>query len=155
VKKVDPKTIKVHVVGGHSGVTIMPLLSQTGLKFTKEEVDALTHRIQFGGDEVVKAKDGTGSATLSMAQAGARFADSLLKALTGQKGIIEPAYVKSPVAAKDGIEYFSTNVELGTEGVEKILPLGEMNEFEKGLYAAAIPELKKNIQKGVEFVNKK
>ncbi len=32
---------------------------------------ALTHRIQFGGDEVVKAKDGLGSATLSMAFAGA------------------------------------------------------------------------------------
>jgi malate dehydrogenase len=26
------------------------------------------NRIQFGGDEVVKAKDGAGSATLSMAQ---------------------------------------------------------------------------------------
>lgn len=33
---------------------------QTGLKFTREETDKLTHRIQFGGDEVVKAKDGTG-----------------------------------------------------------------------------------------------
>ncbi len=39
----------------------MPLLSQTGLKFTDAERDALTHRIQFGGDEVVKAKDGTGT----------------------------------------------------------------------------------------------
>jgi len=28
--------------------------------------------IQFGGDEVVKAKDGAGSATLSMAHAGYR-----------------------------------------------------------------------------------
>ena len=51
----------VHVVGGHSGVTILPLLSQTGLTFTKEETEALTKRIQFGGDEVVKAKDGTGT----------------------------------------------------------------------------------------------
>lgn len=29
--------------------------------------------IQFGGDEVVKAKDGAGSATLSMAFAGFRY----------------------------------------------------------------------------------
>jgi len=35
--------------------------------------------IQFGGDEVVKAKDGTGSATLSMAFAGFRFAESVIK----------------------------------------------------------------------------
>jgi malate dehydrogenase len=114
----------------------------------------LTHRIQFGGDEVVKAKDGTGSATLSMAQAGARFADSLLKALNGKKGIVEPTFVLSPVASKDGVEYFATNVELGTEGVAKIHPIGPMNAFESKLYEAAIPELKKNIQKGIEFVQK-
>lgn len=76
-------------------------------------MDQLTHRIQFGGDEVVKAKDGTGSATLSMAQAGERFTNSLLKALNGQKGVIEPSYVLSPIAQKEGVEYFSTNVELG------------------------------------------
>lgn len=38
-------------------------------------VDKLTVHIgiQFGGDEVVKAKDGAGSATLSMAFAGFRL----------------------------------------------------------------------------------
>lgn len=35
-------------------------------KFTEEDVKTLSHRIQFGGDEVVQAKDGAGSATLSM-----------------------------------------------------------------------------------------
>jgi len=149
-----PADVNVHVVGGHSGVTILPLLSQTGLKFSQEELEKLTHRIQFGGDEVVKAKDGTGSATLSMAQAGARFTTSLLKALAGQKGIVEPTYVLSPVAKKDGVDYFATNVELGTEGVAKIHPIGPMSPFEQTLYQAAVPELKKNIQKGVEFVAK-
>ena len=49
----------------------MPLLSQTEPKatFSDTERDELTHRIMFGGDEVVKAKDGGGSATLSMALA--------------------------------------------------------------------------------------
>lgn len=112
-----------------------------------------------------------------MAQAGERFANSLLKALNGQKGIVEPSYVLSPVAKKDGVDFFATNVELGVwffdcsrckvcllltrtlcfvqkEGVEKIHPIGPMNEFEKKLYAAAIPELKKNIAKGVEFATK-
>lgn len=152
VKGKHPKDINVHVVGGHSGVTILPLLSQTGISFSKEETEALTKRIQFGGDEVVKAKDGTGSATLSMAQAGARFADSVLKALNGTKGIIEPSYVVSPVAMKDGLEYFSTNVELGSEGVSVIHPIGKMNEFEQTLYKAAVPELKANIKKGIDFV---
>lgn len=58
---------KVTVIGGHAGTTILPLLSQVpGAKFSQADIEALTHRIQFGGDEVVKAKDGAGSATLSM-----------------------------------------------------------------------------------------
>ncbi|KAJ3285270.1 Malate dehydrogenase, cytoplasmic [Borealophlyctis nickersoniae] len=150
----DATKIKVHVVGGHSGVTIMPLLSQTGINFSQEEIEKLTHRIQFGGDEVVKAKDGTGSATLSMAQAGARFADSLLRALNGEKGIVEPTFVYSDAAKKDGIEWFSTNVELSTAGVGKIYPIGKLSEYEQKLYEAAVPELKKNIEKGVAFANK-
>lgn len=57
----------VTVIGGHAGTTILPLLSQVkGAKFSLQDIEALTHRIQFGGDEVVKAKDGAGSATLSM-----------------------------------------------------------------------------------------
>ncbi len=71
----------------------------------------MTKRIQYGGDEVVKAKDGTGSATLSMAFAGARFTVSLLRALSGEKGIIEPTFVESNVAP--GVRFFASNVELG------------------------------------------
>ncbi|KAJ3412744.1 Malate dehydrogenase, cytoplasmic [Chytridiales sp. JEL 0842] len=152
IKGTDPTKTKVTVVGGHSGITIIPLLSQTGLKFSQEEIEKLTHRIQYGGDEVVKAKDGTGSATLSMAQAGARFTDSLLRALEGEKGIVEPTFVESPVASKDGAQYFSTNVELGVNGVEKIHPLGALSEYEQKLYEAAVPELQKNIAKGVQHV---
>lgn len=66
-------TYTIPVVGGHSGLTIIPLLSQatpalpTSLFDDKEKLEALIHRIQFGGDEVVAAKAGAGSATLSMA----------------------------------------------------------------------------------------
>lgn len=153
VKGKDPKDCKVTVVGGHSGVTIVPLLSQTGETFTKEELDALTHRIQFGGDEVVKAKDGTGSATLSMAFAGARFANSVLEATVGgKKGVVEPSFVESELFAKEGVEYFSSNIELGPNGVEKINGLGEISDYEKELISKAVPELKKNIAKGKAFV---
>ena len=63
----DVNNTNVRVIGGHAGTTILPLLSQVpGAKFSEEDVQNLTHRIQFGGDEVVKAKDGAGSATLSM-----------------------------------------------------------------------------------------
>ena len=55
---------------------------------------ALTERIQDAGTEVVKAKDGAGSATLSMAYAAARFTDSLIKGMNGQEGVVECAYIQ-------------------------------------------------------------
>jgi malate/lactate dehydrogenase len=62
----DPTTTNVTVIGGHAGTTILPLLSQVkNANFSESDIAALTNRIQFGGDEVVKAKDGAGSATLS------------------------------------------------------------------------------------------
>jgi len=152
LKGTNPNNERITVVGGHSGVTIIPLLSQTGHTYTDEELKALTHRIQFGGDEVVKAKAGTGSATLSMAFSAAQFTDSLLRAIVkGEKGIIEPSYVKSDLFKSDGIEYFASNVELSSKGVGKVHPLGKLSGYEKELLSAALVELKKNINKGVSF----
>lgn len=70
----NPQDLTVPVVGGHSGETIVPLFSQIKPSVTipADRYDALVNRVQFGGDEVVKAKDGSGSATLSMAYAGYR-----------------------------------------------------------------------------------
>jgi len=65
----------------------------------------LIKRIQFGGDEVVKAKDGAGSATLSMAWAAAKFTDALLRAMSGESGVIIPTFVQS--------ELFADKVRLG------------------------------------------
>jgi len=59
----------------------------------------LIKRIQFGGDEVVKAKDGAGSATLSMAWAAAKFTDALLRAMNGESGVIIPTFVQSDLYA--------------------------------------------------------
>ena len=115
-------------------------------------MDALVSRIQFGGDEVVKAKDGAGSATLSMAMAGARFAESLLKAASGEKGVIEPTYVDSPLYKDQGVDFFASKVELGPDGVQKIHEVGQITSQEQGLLDACLVDLKKNIEKGVKFV---
>jgi malate dehydrogenase len=140
------------VVGGHSGATIVPLLSQSGYKLEGEKLDAYVHRVQFGGDEVVQAKDGAGSATLSMAMAGARFTESLLKAAQGQKGVVEPTFVDSPLYKDRGCEYFASQVELGPNGVEKIHPVGKMTAHEEKLLDVCLGDLAKNIDKGVKWV---
>ncbi|KAL2734122.1 hypothetical protein V1478_003820 [Vespula squamosa] len=153
-KGLNAQEVVVPVIGGHSGITIIPLLSQTKPKvsFSESETKKLSERIQEAGTEVVKAKAGTGSATLSMAYAGARFTFSLLKALGGQQGIVECTYVRSDICNS---KYFSSPVLLGKNGVEKIMGYGELNAYEKKLLEAAIPELQKNIKKGEDFVNKK
>lgn len=88
-----------------------------------------------------------------MAYAGSRFVSSLLKAMVlKEKGIVECSYVKSDV--KEGLEYFSTKVELGPEGVSKIFPIPTLDEHEQKLMAACIPELKSSIEKGIQFVAK-
>ncbi|KAL3901578.1 MAG: hypothetical protein SGCHY_000515 [Lobulomycetales sp.] len=147
----DPRSVAVPVIGGHSGATIVPVLSATGIEFSQDELDALVKRIQFGGDEVVKAKDGAGSATLSMAFAGARFVNSLLEASVGGKsGVKECTYVNCDVVP--GVEFFSTIVELGPTGAEKIHPVPTLTPFEKSLFDVAVNDLKGGIAKGFEFV---
>ena len=80
------------------------------MKLSAEQIAALTNRIQFGGDEVVKAKDGAGSATLSMAVAGAHFAKAVAAALDGAAGVVECTFVESEKAPT---KFFATRVELG------------------------------------------
>lgn len=149
-KGTDPADENITVIGGHSGATIVPLLSQSGHSLSGKELDDFIYRVQFGGDEVVKAKDGAGSATLSMAMAGARFAESLLKAAQGQKGVIEPTFVDSTLYKDQGIDFFSSKVELGPSGVEKIHEVGKITPEEQKLLDVALGDLKKNIAKGMK-----
>ncbi|KND87097.1 Malate dehydrogenase, mitochondrial [Tolypocladium ophioglossoides CBS 100239] len=151
IKGTDPKDENITVIGGHSGVTIVPLFSQSNHPDLTSNAE-LVNRVQFGGDEVVEAKAGAGSATLSMAMAGARMADALLRAADGEKGVVEPTFVDSPLYKDQGIDFFSSKVELGPNGVEKILPIGKIDANEQKLVEACLGDLKKNIEKGVAFV---
>ncbi|ETV90572.1 malate dehydrogenase, NAD-dependent [Aphanomyces invadans] len=150
----NPRTTNVTVIGGHAGTTILPLLSHLKLdkKWSDDELHALIKRIQFGGDEVVKAKDGAGSATLSMAYAGARFTSRLLDAMSGEKNVIECSYTQNNVTKLD---FFSTPVTLGPNGVEEVHSFGKLNAVEQANFDSMLPDLEKQIAKGVEFVHKK
>jgi len=147
----DVSKVSVPVIGGHSGVTIIPLISQTTppLSFPQEEREKLSVRIQNAGTEVVEAKAGAGSATLSMAYAGARFTFSMLEALNGMQGVVECAYIRSD---ETEAKYFSTPLLLGPNGVEKNLGIGKLIEYEVGLIKEALTELESNIKKGEDFV---
>jgi len=149
-KGLDVSTVDVPVVGGHAGKTILPLFSQASPKvtLTKEEIEALTVRTQDGGTEVVTAKAGKGSATLSMAYAAALFADSCLRGLNGTP-TYEYTYVDSTITEAP---FFASKVKISTEGVEKIYELGALSDYEKEGLKSMMGELNESIQKGVDFV---
>jgi len=152
LKGKDPSGIRVPVIGGHSGVTILPLLSQVeGVEFTEEEIKALTPRIQNAGTEVVQAKAGGGSATLSMGQAACRFGLALVRALQGEQGIVECAYVEG-----DGkhARFFAQPVLLGKEGVEEVMGYGKLSAFEQEALDSMLDTLSSDIALGEEFAAK-
>ena len=156
LKEKHAETVKVPVIGGHSGPTILPLLSQAlsegrKIDFTQEEIESLTHRIQNAGTEVVEAKAGGGSATLSMAEAGARFAVAVFKALLGED-CVRYAYVESK---KDSgyPEFFAHPVRFGLTGVEELLPIGQLSEYEQEKLKALEEVLEADIKLGKDFVN--
>ena len=150
LKNINVSRTSVPVIGGHSGVTILPLLSQVQYTtWAEDEVKALTKRIQNAGTEVVEAKAGGGSATLSMAQAAARFARALVKGLNGET-VVECAYVEG-----DGkyARFFAQPVRLGKEGVEELLPIGPLSAFEQSALENMLPTLRADIELGEKFIN--
>jgi malate dehydrogenase len=130
-------------------------LSKTrpSVSFTDEETEQLTKRIQNAGTEVVEAKAGAGSATLSMAYAAARFVESSLRAMAGDPDVYECTYVQSELTE---LPFFASRVKLGKDGVESIISsdLEGVTEYEAKALEALKAELKASIEKGIEFAHK-
>ncbi|MCJ1452108.1 hypothetical protein MMC28_002449 [Mycoblastus sanguinarius] len=151
---------KIHVVGGHSPETIIPLFSQAEppIKVSGVELERLSHRISHGGREVYFAKYEKGAAALSTAYAALRLTESLCKALRGEKGIVECSFAYLPgldggreMAEALGIDYFAAPIELGTQGAERIVnPLPKINATEQQLVKTSIPYLQKSIETGLD-----
>jgi malate dehydrogenase len=143
--------VDVTVIGGHAGKTILPVLSGSPVaNIPQAELEALDARIQDAGTEVVNAKAGAGSATLSMAYAGARFGKSVLRGLAGER-VIECAYVESNLTP---LPFFTSKVVLGKSGVEELVPLPSLSAYEQKRFEEASTQLGAEIEKGLEFARK-
>merc|ERR1719311_1391288 len=81
-----------------ASTTILPLFSQdkSGATIPADQVPDLDKKVQDAGTVVVAAKNGKGSATLSMAYAGARLGKAVLAGLAGEVAV-ECAYVESTI----------------------------------------------------------
>jgi len=146
---VPVENINIPVIGGHAGKSILPLFSQdkasAGLPLEKRK--ALDVRVQDAGTEVVKAKNGKGSATLSMGYAGAVLGRAVLNGLAGNR-TTECAYVKSSVT---DLPFFSSPVTFGPKGIEKIHALPQLDAYEQERLKEAKIILKDEIEVGLEY----
>ena len=152
----DPRVQDVPVVGGHAGETIVALLSQCNPalpKLSQPDIEGLDKHVQDAGTEVVEAKGGAGSATLSMAYAAAECTKSVLMGLSGVKQIA-CAYVNVTEFKLPGVdtEYFASKVEFGPSGVAGVQPLPQgITDYEQKRVQQALTKLKGDIKTGIEF----
>merc|ERR1719210_342257 len=143
--------IDVPVVGGHAGVTILPLFSQVPAMsgMPAEKVSAMDKHVQDAGTDVVNAKGGKGSATLSMAYAGAKFGNAVLCGLAGTD-TNECAYViRDDPGAQ--LPYLASKVTFGTGGVKQVHALGKLNAHEETRLQECLGALKGEIDAGLEY----
>lgn len=165
--EVSPKDLynDVITIGGHSGDSIVPIINGWKNNFTKsgKEYSTLIKRVQFGGDEVVKAKDGKGSATLSMATAAYRFVNNLLDAIVSdnRNAVKEVAFVKIdelktkkvPLFISKNTQYFSLPIILGKDGIELVEFPEYLSEQEVQMTKHAVEKVKADVAKGFNFVH--
>merc|ERR1719265_2170526 len=127
----------------------MPVFSQDkhGKKIPSDKIEGIDKHVQDAGTDVVNAKAGKGSATLSMAYAGAKLGKAVLAGLAGTP-TQECAYVQSDVA---GLPYFASKVTFGSNGVEKVHPVGTLSEHETNRLEQAKKQLKGEIDEGLAY----
>ncbi|KAG8345897.1 lactate malate dehydrogenase NAD binding domain [Trypanosoma vivax] len=160
--QMNPFDVNVPVVGGGGGPTSCPLITQTGLRIAHDNIVRLCTQVQSskftyadvsaGGGAALNTAGGDSPETmelcgLSHAYSVLEWSVSILKALRGDQGIIECSLVESSLRKET--PFFSSRVELGDEGVARILPLGPMTAFEEGMIEAAVPLIANDVEAGL------
>lgn len=84
-----------------------------------------------------------------MAYAGYLFTEGVLKGLKGED-VTMCSYVESTVTEA---AYFASPCKFGPEGVKEVLGFGELSAYAQGWFDKMMPELKGQIQKGIDFAN--
>ncbi|CAB4256804.1 similar to Saccharomyces cerevisiae YOL126C MDH2 Cytoplasmic malate dehydrogenase, one of three isozymes that catalyze interconversion of malate and oxaloacetate [Maudiozyma barnettii] len=161
----------VPVIGGHSGDTIIPVFSQCSAadNLSQDQISHLIHRIQYGGDEIVMAKKGKGSATLSMAHSSFKMLIKFIDLLLGNSNDITiTSYIslttlddneiatggKELMSRINNLKYFAIPTVVSIDGIKeikfKIIDYLNYNEFNE-LLPICLENLNSNIITGESF----
>ena len=155
VNKVSAPCQYVPCVGGHAAETIIPLLSQAQpplVGLTEAEIQELDKRVIDAAAQVINAKAGAGSARLATATITARFAEAVIRGLNGN---LQPEICYFNIAESDptfDVEYFATRVLFGPTGIDKVLPLGPVTDYENTRIIAGKQKLRRDIDAALHFV---
>lgn len=153
-EQVAVEKIFIPVIGGHDGVTILPLLSKSTPhreSWSLKEMKRFIQLVQQAGPNVLKQKDGKGTATLSTADATAKFIHSLCLAKQGTK-VEEYTYVHTNICPE--CEFFSSKVTIDRQGVASVADFNPLAIYEKSVLAECIATLKESIVNGKSYANK-
>lgn len=155
--QMNPYDVNVPVVGGRGGLTACPLIAKTGLRLSLDDIVRITGDVQrygvpFEGAGGASAPDALSTevappVALGLAYAACDFTVSLLKAMRGDVGLVECALVESTMRPET--PFFSSRVELGRDGVQRIFPMGELTSYEHELIETAVPALAEDVQAGI------
>jgi len=142
-------SINVPVIGGHAGKSVLPLFSQEKAcaDLSLEHRKSLDVRVQDAGAEIVRAKCGKGSATLSLGYAGYLLGSAVLNGLSGNRST-ECAYVKSNVTE---LPFFASPVTFGPRGVDRVHQLPRLDTYETERLKEAKTILQAEITMGLEY----
>lgn len=139
----------VHVIGGHSEKTMVPLLSQAMPTVNMDQalIQELTMKIRSGDEIITDAKNGHGPA-LANAYSVLLFTRAILRALDGKLTPVH-AYVENN---DFGTSFFAGLVYVNKNGVGEMARYTCLSDFESNLLEESINSLKIAIESGQKVV---
>lgn len=171
------------VVGGQSGLTIVPLFSRAHIDSTPvsaagavagstttttaavkqaaataqqppalspEVLELLTVRVNEAGGCITQYGQ---PSSFACAHACREWVESLVPVIEGrQDDTVVTAMVESPLFS--GCPFFSSPVRVTRDGVAEVFPLPKLSPFEEDLLDRCLPDLEKNLHRGLDFFAK-
>ncbi|XP_063823811.1 malate dehydrogenase-like [Ostrinia nubilalis] len=145
----NPRNCMVPVIGGRSGKTAIPLISQAkpACPMNEKTIQEFTSRIRKCDENIMDAKKGW-SSTLSPAYGALMFTRSVLEALDGR-----PAKVAAYIENNDfGTNYFAGIVNVNSNGAAEMQRYTDLSKFECHLLERSIEQIRKDVIKGKKIL---
>lgn len=160
------------VVGGQSGLTIVPIFSHATVgstpvvssgktsspsatakqppALTPEVLELLTVRVNEAGGCITQYGQ---PSSFACAHACREWVEALVPVIEGRKtDTVLTAMVESPLFP--ACPFFSSPVRVARDGVAEVPPLPKLSPFEEDLLDRCLPDMEKNIKRGMDFFAK-